>query len=74
MEELMKPEIRTGDTVRYTGRSRDAGLTLLPGTLGSVVAGPVARRLHPREPARMACQVLFGYRAIWMPVEGLAAD
>jgi hypothetical protein len=72
--QLLGARFRPGDTVRYVGRPREAGVCLLPGTLGSVVAGPVARRLGPGGPPRLACQVLFGSRAVWVPVERLEAE
>jgi hypothetical protein len=72
--QLLEARFRPGDTVRYVGRPREAGVCLIPGTLGSVVTGPVARRLSPGGPRWLACQVLFGYRAVWIPVERLEAE
>jgi hypothetical protein len=67
-------QVRQGDTVRYVGRLREAGMSIIPGTMGSIVTGPIARCLSPGGPQRLACQVLFGYRAVWIPVEQLVAE
>jgi hypothetical protein len=72
--QLLGARFRPGDTVRYVGRPREAGISLIPGTLGSVVTLPIARRLNPGGPRRLACQVLFGSRAVWIPVERLEAE
>jgi hypothetical protein len=74
MQLLQSSRFQPGDTVRYVGRSREAGLAILPGTLGSVVSIPVARRFTPAGPERIACQVLFGYRIAWVPVERLESE
>ena len=71
---LMNRGFRTGDTVRYVGRYRNDGVNLVPGTLGSVVAGPFPRKLRPDRPHCMAYQVLFGYRTFWMSIDGLEAE
>jgi hypothetical protein len=74
VEQLLQTRFQPGDMVRYLGGPREAGVCLIPGTLGSVVTGPVARRLRPGGPRRPACQVLFGYRTVWIPVERLEAE
>lgn len=63
-----------GDTVRYVGKSREPGLAIVPGTLGSVVSPPMPRRLAPASPEQLACQVMFGYRIAWIPVNRLEAE
>jgi hypothetical protein len=67
-------QFRQGDTVRYVGHQREVGISIIPGTMGSIVTGPVARCLSPGGPQRLACQVLFGYRTIWIPVERLEVE
>jgi hypothetical protein len=74
MEAPAASQIRIGDMVRYVGQSRQAGFTVVTGTLGSVVAGPAVRRIVPGAPPRVACQVLFGGRSVWVPVEWLGAE
>jgi hypothetical protein len=70
------PRFQPGDTVRYVGKgkTREPGLAIVPGTLGSVVSPPVVRRVTPASPEQMACQVMFGYRIAWIPVDRLEAE
>jgi hypothetical protein len=63
-----------GDTVRYVGRPREDGVSLIPGTLGSVVALPVVRRRRLGGVECLACQDLFGSHTVWIAVERLAAE
>jgi hypothetical protein len=74
VEQLSADGLKSGEMVRYVGRASGTGFPLIVGTLGSVVTGPVARRLIPGGPQRLACQVLFGYRALWVPAEHLEAE
>jgi hypothetical protein len=74
MRLLQMPGLQPGDSVRYIGRSREAGVSVLVGTLGCVVAGPLPRRISPNTAERLACQVLFGYRTAWVPVEKLEPE
>jgi hypothetical protein len=71
MQLLQTPRFQPGETVRYVGKSRDPGLAILPGTLGSIVAGPLPRRFTATGPERLSYQVMFGYRTAWVPVERL---
>jgi hypothetical protein len=74
MQLVELPRFRPGDTVRYVGQAREPALGILPGTLGSIVAGPLPRRASPMAPERYVCQVLFGYRTAWVPVERLESE
>lgn len=74
MSQLLQSRFQPGDVVRYLGRPREGGVQLVAGTLGSVVTVPVARHLTAGGPLELACQVLFGSRTIWAPVERLEAE
>jgi hypothetical protein len=74
MQLLQTLRFQPGQIVRYVGKSREPGLAILPGTLGSIVSGPLPRRATPADPERMNYKVLFGYRTAWMPVEKLEAE
>jgi hypothetical protein len=74
VQQLSQAGLKSGEMVRYVGRALGSDFPLIVGTLGSVVTGPVARRLIPDGPLRLACQVLFGYRALWLPAEHLEAE
>lgn len=74
VKQLLQSRFQPGDMVRFVGRTREAGVSLIPGTLGSIVTLPIVRRLNPGGPERLACQVLFGYRTFWVPVERLEAE
>lgn len=74
MHLVQTPRFQPGDTVRYVGKSREPGLAVVPGTLGSVITPPVVRRATPASPEQLACQVMFGYRIAWIPVDRLEAE
>jgi hypothetical protein len=74
MQLVESSRFQPGDTVRYVGKSREPRLAIVPGTLGSVVTPPLVRRVTPTSPEQLACQVMFGYRIAWIPVNMLEAE
>jgi hypothetical protein len=74
MQLAQLPRFRQGETVRYVGTGRDPALGILPGTLGSIVAGPVPWRANSSSPESYVYHVLFGYRVTRVPAERLERE